>query len=601
MEQKITLSIFITFTLFLLPQNTSSVNPQYKACQPKPCGTQIISFPFRIQNVQQPFCGYPGFDLKCHRNQTILHISNQDYTVEQIFYHNHSLRIYNSPLTDYLARGCFPHIGNLSIPKNYKFAIVPPVSDLFLLSNCSSFPANLSGYRIGCGRNWGAGVFAGDKILRFVRKQCEREEVVQVALEGGERNYFAVARRGILVNWTASNCSLCERSGGRCGFDVGTYLFKCFCSDRPHASHCRSEAEIGEEESVCFGVPVFSYKELQEATHNFDRSKELGDGGFGIVYHGKLKDGREVAVKRLYEHNYRRLTQYMNEVAILTRLRHRNLVTLYGCTSCQSRELLLVFKYVPNGTVADHLHGDRCKHSPLPWPTRFNIAIETARALTYLHASDIIHRDVKTTNILLDNNYCVKVADFGLSRLFPNNVSHVSTAPQGTPGYVDPDYHRSYQLTDKSDVYSYGVVLVELVSSMPAVDIGRHQDEINLANFAMNRIRNRAFDELIDPSLVFGSGSYTKREIVAVAEVAFRCLQFEKETRPKMDEVCEALEEIQELKNGKLNDEAMKKNEVLVINKQPPPSPETDELVLLKKTTLSPYTVTARWDSCSIT
>ncbi|OWM85551.1 hypothetical protein CDL15_Pgr010170 [Punica granatum] len=153
---------------------------------------------------------------------------------------------------------------------------------------------------------------------------------------------------------------------------------------------------------------------IGDATNNFDQQKELGDGGFGTVFHGKLKDGREVAVKRLYENNYKRVKQFMNEVEILARLRHPNLVILYGCTSRQSHRLLLVYEYVPNGTVADHLHGDLAKSGSLPWSTRLNIAIETASALVYLHASDIVHRDVKTNNILLDENFSVKVADFGL-------------------------------------------------------------------------------------------------------------------------------------------------------------------------------------------
>ncbi|XP_057481956.1 LEAF RUST 10 DISEASE-RESISTANCE LOCUS RECEPTOR-LIKE PROTEIN KINASE-like 1.1, partial [Actinidia eriantha] len=280
--------------------------------------------------------------------------------------------------------------------------------------------------------------------------------------------------------------------------------------------------------------------ELKEATHKFDPSKELGDGGSGTVYYGKLRDGREVALKRLYEYNCKQVTQFMNEIVILTCLRHRSLVTLYGCTSHQSRELL-VYEYIPNGAVADHLHGNRAKDGSLTWPIRMNIAIEIASALAYLNASDIIHRNVKTSNILLDKNLCVKVADFGLSRLFPADVTHASTAPQGTPGYVDPEYHQCYQLTDKSDVYSFGVVLIELISSMPAVDFNRHRHEINLANFAINRIQNRALNELIDPSLGFESDSSIERMTTSVAEVAFRCLQREKEMRPTMDEVLETL------------------------------------------------------------
>ncbi|XP_042501372.1 uncharacterized protein LOC122079177 [Macadamia integrifolia] len=295
-----------------------------------------------------------------------------------------------------------------------------------------------------------------------------------------------------------------------------------------------------EKGSTHFGVPIFSYAELEEATNNFSSVNELGDGGFATVYHGKLRDGRVVAIKRLYHNNKKHIQSFMNEIEILTHLRHQNLVTLYGCTSYRSRELLLVYEFIPNGTVADHLHGDRKQVGSLPWPVRMSIAMETASALSYLHASDIIHRDVKTSNILLDKQFHVKVADFGLCRLFPTDASHVSTAPQGTPGYVDPEYHRSYQLTEKSDVYSFGVVLIELISSKCAVDTTRCHDEINLANMAINKIQNGALQELVDPCLGFDLDC-TRRIITLVAELAFRCLQYEKELRPSMDEVLKIL------------------------------------------------------------
>ncbi|KAF8376704.1 hypothetical protein HHK36_031621 [Tetracentron sinense] len=295
------------------------------------------------------------------------------------------------------------------------------------------------------------------------------------------------------------------------------------------------------EKGSYFGVPIFTYEELEEATDNFNPSNELGDGGFGTVYLGKLRDGRVVAVKRLYENSFKRLQQFMNEVEILTRLRHQNLVTLYGCTSRHSRELLLVYEFIPNGTVADHLHGNRAKAGLLTWPVRMNIAIQTADALAYLHSSDIIHSDVKTNNILLDNNFRVKVADFGLSRLFPTDVTHISTAPQGTPGYVDPEYYQCYRITNKSDVYSFGVVLIELISSKQAVDVNRHQREINLGNLAINKIQNRALHELVDPCLGFESDYAVRRMTTLVAELSFRCLQQEREMRPSMDEVLEVL------------------------------------------------------------
>ncbi|XP_050269707.1 LEAF RUST 10 DISEASE-RESISTANCE LOCUS RECEPTOR-LIKE PROTEIN KINASE-like 1.4 isoform X8 [Quercus robur] len=315
-----------------------------------------------------------------------------------------------------------------------------------------------------------------------------------------------------------------------------------FARSIPSYPYSKSDLEKG---STYFGAQIFSYDELEEATNNFDTSRELGDGGFGTVYYGKLHDGRVVAVKRLYENNLKRVEQFMNEVEILTKIRHKNLVTLYGCTSKRSQELLLVYEYIPNGTVADHLHGNRSKSGLLTWPVRLSIAIESAEALAYLHVSDVIHRDVKTNNILLDEKFQVKVADFGLSRLFPTDVTHVSTAPQGTPGYVDPEYFQCYQLTQKSDVYSFGVVLMELISSLPAVDMNRHRQDINLVNMAVNKTQNNALHELVDPLLGFEKDYTVKKMTTSVAELAFRCLEKERDMRPSMDEVLEILRGIQ--------------------------------------------------------
>ncbi|KAI9088652.1 hypothetical protein K1719_029766 [Acacia pycnantha] len=351
---------------------------------------------------------------------------------------------------------------------------------------------------------------------------------------------------------------------------------------------CKAYPESGR---IYLRVPLFSYEELKKVTNNFDRSNELGNGGFGSVYYGKLQDGREVAVKFLYDHNYRRFEQFMNEIEMLTRLHHRNLVSLYGCTSRHSRELLLVYEFVPNKTVSYHLHDKSANQGLLlPWTVRIKIAIETATALAFLHASGTIHRDVKTNNILLDNNFSIKVADFGLSRLFPDDVTHVSTAPQGTPGYVDPDYYQCYQLTNKSDVYSFGVVLIELISSMQAVDMCRPRDEINLANLAVNKIQKSAFEELLDPSLGFETDSEVRRMIISVAELAFQCLQRDKELRPSMDEVLEILRRI-ESGNEEFNDvvEEVDVNGAIGIShsgplhsSSSPPSPDCGEIGLFK-------------------
>jgi len=344
--------------------------------------------------------------------------------------------------------------------------------------------------------------------------------------------------------------------------------------------------------SVYSGIQVFSYEELEEATENF--SKELGDGGFGTVYYGTLKDGRAVAVKRLFERSLKRVEQFKNEIDILKSLKHPNLVILYGCTTRHSRELLLVYEYISNGTLAEHLHGNQAQSRPICWPARLQIAIETASALSYLHASGIIHRDVKTTNILLDSNYQVKVADFGLSRLFPMDQTHISTAPQGTPGYVDPEYYQCYRLNEKSDVYSFGVVLSELISSKEAVDITRHRHDINLANMAISKIQNDAVHELADLSLGFARDPSVKKMMSSVAELAFRCLQQERDVRPSMDEIVEVLRVIQ--KDG-ISDSKDVVVEIdvnggddvgLLKHGVPPPlSPETD------KTTASSSNTTA--------
>ena len=222
-----------------------------------------------------------------------------------------------------------------------------------------------------------------------------------------------------------------------------------------------------------------------------------------------------------------------------------------------------------------------------------SIAIETADALAYLHAVEpqIIHRDVKTNNILLDSNFHVKVADFGLSRLFPLDATHVSTAPQGTPGYVDPEYYQCYQLTDKSDVYSFGVVLVELISSKPAVDISRHRHEINLANMAITKIQNCQIDELVDTELGYQSDAEIRRMINQVAELAFRCLQSDREMRPSIREALEVLRGIE----GGGNNKAEKEVEVTEVQTK-------EETRLLKKVLpFSPDSVADRWSSRSTT
>ena len=231
----------------------------------------------------------------------------------------------------------------------------------------------------------------------------------------------------------------------------------------------------------------------------------------------------------------------MKETEILSLLHHQNLVSLYGRTSCHCNKHMLVYEYISNGTLSKHLHESSC--GKLPWQTRFNIAIETAAALVFLHDSGIIHRDVKGSNILLHKNFNVKVADFGLSRSLPDYVTHVSTIPVGTRAYIDPDYYDSGRVSDKSDVYSFGVVLFELISSNPP-RLMEGTDYVSLAQFAKRKILNKELNAVVDPSFLFGSDKNIMEMITAVAELAFQCVQCPKELRPSMKQVLDTLEGI---------------------------------------------------------
>ncbi|XP_010551637.1 PREDICTED: LEAF RUST 10 DISEASE-RESISTANCE LOCUS RECEPTOR-LIKE PROTEIN KINASE-like 1.5 [Tarenaya hassleriana] len=304
--------------------------------------------------------------------------------------------------------------------------------------------------------------------------------------------------------------------------------------------------------------PVFTYEELESATNKFDPKRKIGDGGFGSVYLGHLHDGQLVAVKHLHHHGKAfSMKSFCNEILILSSINHPNLVKLHGYCS-DPRGLLLVYDYVPNGTLADHLHGRTglCRKMTLTWQLRLDIALQTALALEYLHfavAPPVVHRDITSSNIFVEKDMMIKVGDFGLSRVMAlsettvatsaSSSDYVCTGPQGTPGYLDPDYHRSFRLTEKSDVYSYGVVLMELMTGMKAVDQCREKPEMALADLVVSKIQMGLLDQVVDPLLVQmsdGNGG----GVAAVAELAFRCVAADKDDRPDSREIVAQLRRI---------------------------------------------------------
>ncbi|KAG9131424.1 hypothetical protein Leryth_021098 [Lithospermum erythrorhizon] len=312
--------------------------------------------------------------------------------------------------------------------------------------------------------------------------------------------------------------------------------------------------------------PVFSYEELEAATNRFDLKRKIGDGGFGSVYLGQLLDGRIVAVKHLHKHNNNNVggdgkmeafstKSFCNEILILSSITHPNLVKLHGYCS-DPRGLLLVYDYVPNGTLSDHLHGTKnfSKRGALTWNFRVDIALQISLAMEYLHFSvfpPIVHRDITSSNIFIEKDMRVKVGDFGLSRLLicteatmvPSDSSGgVWTGPQGTPGYLDPDYYKSFRLNEKSDIYSFGVVLLELITGMRAVDQKREKREVALADMVVSRIQLGLLHQVLDPVLVVSGEAM--EDIGSVAELAFRCVATDKDDRPDAREVVVELRRI---------------------------------------------------------
>ncbi|KAL0446278.1 UNVERIFIED_CONTAM: Wall-associated receptor kinase [Sesamum latifolium] len=296
--------------------------------------------------------------------------------------------------------------------------------------------------------------------------------------------------------------------------------------------------------SALLELTLFKIEELEKATDNFSGSRVLGKGGHGTVYKGMLSDGRIVAVKKANViDNSEQVGQFINEVSILSQINHRHIVKLLGC--CLETEVpLLVYEHISNGTLSHHLH-DEPNSSSFSWENRLRIAAEVAGALAYMHSyasTAIFHRDVKSSNILLDENYKAVVSDFGLSRSVPIDKTHLTTLVGGTFGYLDPEYFRSGKLNDKSDVYAFGVVLAEILTGQKAVSIG---DDHGLAFRFRSAVKDNSLFDILD-KVVVSEGK--EEEILALAKLAKRCLKINAHKRLNMKEVAAELDQLRKTK-----------------------------------------------------
>ncbi|XP_042491613.1 PTI1-like tyrosine-protein kinase At3g15890, partial [Macadamia integrifolia] len=301
---------------------------------------------------------------------------------------------------------------------------------------------------------------------------------------------------------------------------------------------------------------VFSLKELHAATNNFNYDNKLGEGGFGSVYWGQLWDGSQIAVKRLKVWSDKAEIEFSVEVEILGKVRHKNLLSLRGYCA-EGQERLIVYDYMPNLSLMSHLHGHHSTECLLDWERRMKIAIGSAEGIAYLHhhaTPHIIHRDIKASNVLLDSDFQAQVADFGFAKLIPDGASHVTTGVKGTLGYVAPEYAMFGKVSESCDVYSFGVLLLELASGKKPIHKLSVTMKRTITDWVLPLVCQKKFNEVVDPKL---NGKYNEEELKLLLLVSLKCAHSQPEKRPTMQEVVDLLkreskEKLADLENDEL-------------------------------------------------
>ncbi|KAK6924047.1 Protein kinase domain [Dillenia turbinata] len=285
----------------------------------------------------------------------------------------------------------------------------------------------------------------------------------------------------------------------------------------------------------------YTLRELEASTNGFANGNVIGEGGYGIVYYGLMEDNTQVAVKNLLNNRGQAEREFRVEVEAIGRVRHKNLVRLLGyCVEGAHR--MLVYEYVDNGNLEQWLHGEIGPRSPLTWEIRMNIILGTAKGLAYLHEGlepKVVHRDIKSSNILLDKHWNPKVSDFGLAKLLGSDSSYITTRVMGTFGYVAPEYASTGMLNERSDVYSFGILIMEIISGRSPVDYSRPSEEVNLIDWLKKMVANRNPVGVLDLKIPEKPSS---RALKRALLVALRCVDPNAQKRPKMGHVVHMLE-----------------------------------------------------------
>ncbi|XP_027362798.1 LEAF RUST 10 DISEASE-RESISTANCE LOCUS RECEPTOR-LIKE PROTEIN KINASE-like 1.5 [Abrus precatorius] len=598
----LTLTILILFLIIFLSVSTSTSHNTCSSTSTSTCPPFPPNPPFPFSS--SPGCGHPSFQFKCSTPHSLISINNISFSI--LTYNPNTPSILLTPLPRANTTTCtpFPSIPNRSInlsstPFRISDASCSRLSFLHPCTapNCTHCPDQCH---------------LINNPTHLLRHCTSTHHSPSDSPSTCQTDVLAfldqILKSGILLEWDQSqdpyftNCTTCRANNGLCGFNSShpAKPFLCFISHstitppwihkiKPNrmaifslviafvsllllvsvaavilrSARFKSSPAIQDptalflhnHRSLTLLPPVFTYEELVSSTNRFDPKRKIGDGGFGSVYLAHLRDGTIAAVKHLHRQHATAAfstKSFCNEILILSSINHPNLVKLHGYCS-DPRGLLLVYDYVPNGTLAEHLHN---RKGSLTWQVRLDIALQTALAMEYLHFSvvpPVVHRDITSSNIFVERDMRIKVGDFGLSRLLvlqdttSSSNGFVWTGPQGTPGYLDPDYHRSFRLTEKSDVYSFGVVLLELISGLRAVDQTRDKREMALADLVVSRIQMGQLHQVLDPFL--------KRQgdndaVNAVAELAFRCVAADKDDRPDSKEVVEELKRVRTRTRG---------------------------------------------------